>query len=186
LALMSWLADNMQWVFSGVGTSALGGGVVLGWRLWKKRRQAKPRQTFLTAEEIARFTNDTPSLPTPRLFVPDTPTQMRAVYDGCTTMQGDAIARDRYLGKWLRIQLPVENVSEEFGSLCVSLLEVGAPRFASISAFFNESWRPHFTHVREGTKIRVVGKIDSISKTNVSLADAELEDAEAGAAVASG
>ena len=60
--MLKWIADNKQWLFSGIGVTALVGIGHLGWRLVRKMREV-PRTPAATTPSASASGTRTPTLP---------------------------------------------------------------------------------------------------------------------------
>lgn len=115
--------------------------------------------------------------PEPRVFVPGsvTPEYLFAFFEGHTTAQGQRSVAD-YIGKWMPLAGPVNNVQVFTTSAVVTFLRQRGTRllFDSISMWFRETSREGVMLLNQGDQISVVGRIESVSQADLQLQDCEL------------
>ncbi len=112
-----------------------------------------------------------------RRFVDLSLEEIGAIYEGRTTLQAEALAREMYLENWVRFRVVLRDV--EYVSARVMVegespdRELGGP---ALRAFFDQRWSPQLSHLGNGTALTIQGRITAINRSNVVIVI--LEDSE--------
>jgi hypothetical protein len=116
-----------------------------------------------------------PARPAERVFIDVSPVYLMDLYEGKTSVQGDALAA-AYLGKWLRIHAPIKDVSFFSDHYSISL-KVGTELLKDTAALtFGPSWNDRIAGLRKGEQISARGRIEKIDSMRVWLEDCEIVD----------
>jgi hypothetical protein len=125
-----------------------------------------------------------------RVTVDDSPEQIWATFAGKTQYEADLIVNKIYRGKWLTIELPIEDISSsprhQLGSVYLSFRGLGPKSVLhSIYAYFDQSSEPKVNHLQKGTVVKLMGKIVYVDETWIYLSKCELvtRDKEAAHAI---
>lgn len=109
--------------------------------------------------------------PDRRVFLQVTPEQVRQIYDGRTTLQGEKAA-EIYVGKWMKVSGTVRDVVALKRSRAMWLKERNTP----VLIFNSKLSRLDVIH--KGDAVTVVGRVFGVSKELIQLNKCELVSSE--------
>lgn len=126
--------------------------IVAGFSAWRKERQRWERLAGSTVCSL-------------------TPEELVKVFDGRTTAQGDALAKN-YIGKWIKVSGSIDDVTTASRRRVTNVnLETDAPYIILI---FRGKAADSLSMLRKGDIISVFGRIDLIARDAVRLESCEL------------
>jgi hypothetical protein len=110
-----------------------------------------------------------------RVFVEETPEYLLGLGKDMTSVQRERVV-EVYIGKWLKVSVPLKNVSNLNGQMFVMADLGDTPRpFQDIQMFFDsKKWSARLSLLRRGQTISVIGQIQTISPLDIVLRNCEL------------
>ena len=111
------------------------------------------------------------SVSTNKVYTVRTIEEINEAIDNKTDMQVNKII-SAYIGKWIRIEEAVSNVSEREDEISVFTTRGLAHRI--FLHFDKKAWKEHLETIREGDRIIAEGKITSINSLWIRLRECEV------------
>jgi hypothetical protein len=109
-----------------------------------------------------------------RTIVNVTPEYLAGLFDDHTSIQAQKLA-DTYIGKWMRVSGPLNNVSSFTSSSQVTFAPTGG--VSTYMLFRNRAYvENRLSVLKRGDQITVLGRIDSIERHGVKLDNCELAE----------
>jgi hypothetical protein len=109
-----------------------------------------------------------------RIFVDLTPDQLTAMCEGHTSAVATTLTQP-FIGKWLKITGTIKDVVVHYSIVRVLLQLITQENTrSSIDLNFDREWEDQLTVLIFGSRINVIGKIQSISKNGLYLEKCEL------------
>lgn len=114
-----------------------------------------------------------PSVPG-RLFLPDdiTPQYLCGLYRDHTAVQADRLASP-YQGKWMKVSGSVDDIRAEYDAFVITIWIVRGELIANVR-FDKRRWADRVSMLKQGSEIKVTGKLQTIGQHAVFLIKCEL------------
>ncbi len=91
-------------------------------------------------------------------------------------MHANRLIDTTYIGKWVRFELRVDDISEHDPHLIVSQDDFALNPNMLVSAHFPRSEEPRLAHLQHGDTVRGIGRIDGLADgCRAFLVDCELD-----------
>jgi len=109
-----------------------------------------------------------------RQFVDVTPGYLVGLFDSHTTWEADRLVAD-FVGKWIRVQGTVRDVSKMGDAMYVQVREDATLNSVTTTMLFRDSWSDRVSTLRRGDTIRAIGQIADADRLALRLDPCELD-----------
>jgi hypothetical protein len=177
--VFSWLAQNKEWLFSGVGATVL--GVVFALMSRKRNAvQSEPHQIIVRVEESSKSTSVAPaSIPLVHVerITPITPAEIHNAIKDVPPLQ-KASVKQRFVGLKVEWDTQLKSADEKAGVVRLYLGAADKTLFDIWCSVKYDDYR-ELGILPKGSLIRVYGEIEKADEWSVDLRNVELKYMEA-------
>jgi hypothetical protein len=181
-----WLA-RLGGVAIALGALGILAEVWVLWRSWRiRQRPSTPTVAPVRSDampwtqNVQNITTDAPILPPAvrdtgeRIVVDVTPDYLWGLFEGRTTLQGDALVQP-YMGKWMSVEGPMGDMAKAGNSLQVTFAYGTHPTMNIVFMHVRaQKWIDRFSVVKLGDHMVALGRIERVSAMYIHLEDCEL------------
>ncbi len=133
---------------------------VMGWKLPVKRGKRANRRS----SPVNHITE-------PRVYTHRTTKEIFAEFQNRTDMQADLLVQ-RYVGKWVKVNDVVRNVSDDTGIISVIVGKKFTPPVVLV--FDKSEWQPFLETLAVGDRIRAEGQVTEVDRMVLYLCDCRI------------
>ena len=185
-------------------------GAIILFAIWRKKLFGTSRASSSTKlSKMARTSQDAPQdmsdavlppapttasvehiLPSDRVYTPRTASEIFLSIHKLTSLEADNAMRP-YIGKWLKIEGVVRDVSDYRDIISIHLdlpetKEIDLSLGGISLRFKKDRWMQHIETIKKGDFVKAVGIIDRIDRWTMSLEDCELIEVKGKATMSAG
>lgn len=105
--------------------------------------------------------------------------QLISTFDDRTTLQAEELVDELFKGKWVKFYYPLQEAEAETYSdeIRITLEPFTEDERFRIIAYFDSAWKKRISDLNKGEPVAVLGKIETITSSRITLVDSELIEA---------